>query len=1463
MALNFPSNPVTNTEYTFGTKTWVYNGFAWDLKTNATNLLEALKTVDGIDSGLDADLLDGNSSDYYTDIAARLGYTPANTSTVSAALDAKADTSTVNAALDEKADSSTVNDALSLKQDNLVSGTNIKTVNGESVLGSGDIVISSGASSSISSSATGHTLSTAESLAYGYYGLRLSNSSSSGVEVPIKITSATTNPSIILGNNSDGSWAYNGYSNNIAIGNNIYSGENSIVIGSNSSAGSFFGTTYNQVVIGSYSTAQGNNNVAIGTNANALDSGNVGTVVINGSQSAQVFGDGGFYVNPIRDNTNFQTSGGTLQYDTMSKEIFYAPGSGGSGGPSKGSLVTSSDTDADGLLLPDSVYTKASFDPQVWQKYEDTFDATQWESAGTYGGTIHNIRFSPALALSPNNPDTFATDGGNIAIHLGSNGVVMITRDGGFTWVPLKHDFSAGVAKVYYFPGQGWVLIGGGLIAKSSDTYTWSERVGLSDDYGGFAGIAYGNGVFLIAANRFVYTSYDLVTFTRNESFQQAAWTLISFKEGKFYLVSQTVPIVNLSIETYNAANLRYLVTTTDGNNFQFAAGNLFSGISDIAVSGSNIVVTNGSAVSSSINGGTSFTTRTPTGSFTRVMYVNGTFLLPQRGTAGTATLFHSVDGVIWTTVSLPNINALYADYSPITGQYYIVSGGGVVAYSSNLLSWTTKILPDAANLVGILTLSTGIVIGIGVVNTYYIDGTVFGDICTSGPVATTTISYSRGSSPTNTDAMATDGFGNIIFAFTPAAGSNGRYLTGVAGSNNYGNTWRSLARLPGTLIANTTPSSVFYIEGLWVITFSTNTGFVYSNTSNPQVESDWIHAAGLRTANVKSIVKYTMGGVPTFFATTSAGVWYATDINAATWTQITGSTGNFLNTIASNGSIVVTSATANQSFSRTNASGNAAAWTTITGLNSLLTSNGGTVTNIRYISNRGRFYVTTSLGNIFTSVDGTTWVNMPGSGAGIVSSASINTVLESNNLVLFLQSNGGVCVSHNTTPTDFIRTATGHTDSLISGYYDDLEGRAVVLSSTAGLFSSIDGFKWQRLGGATGVSSPQGVLKTGYSTVFAYGLLNSNSTDGGKTWTRVGPNNIARAQFISRIIKTGNYLFGLSGSLADAILRSTDGITWEELRLNCGGSPKIFYIDFTWYVVTNIYGVIRVFTSYDGLNSINLTSTLFTESNRQAFSSSNIFIGAAESSNMFYSSALVLVVSRNTSNPRGFEADIYISYDGSSWVKRNLPKGYTFPTTGGAVALAGNTLLVSGLPITGSGGIMTFISTDLGTTWKRLDTTNSSLWSNLDKDYLYDRTTGILIDASDGKIISMSTLSTAASTRIAWTKNGDFYYGIAEQFLFMYKKGWTNVVQYNPTYTNVNAYPYSLGNANDNMQNMCIKDGYIYASNWHYLNVSFNGQFEPGSILRSPLRSYDANDYFYVPPIKAPGGTGIGLKYL
>jgi len=44
----------------------------------AADVLAKIKTVDGSGSGLDADMLDGRDSGYFTDIPSRLGYTPAN-----------------------------------------------------------------------------------------------------------------------------------------------------------------------------------------------------------------------------------------------------------------------------------------------------------------------------------------------------------------------------------------------------------------------------------------------------------------------------------------------------------------------------------------------------------------------------------------------------------------------------------------------------------------------------------------------------------------------------------------------------------------------------------------------------------------------------------------------------------------------------------------------------------------------------------------------------------------------------------------------------------------------------------------------------------------------------------------------------------------------------------------------------------------------------------------------------------------------------------------------------------------------------------------------------------------------------------------------------------------------------------------------------------------------------------------
>ena len=34
--INFPSSPTTNQTYTVGSKTWIWNGYAWDLQLSST-----------------------------------------------------------------------------------------------------------------------------------------------------------------------------------------------------------------------------------------------------------------------------------------------------------------------------------------------------------------------------------------------------------------------------------------------------------------------------------------------------------------------------------------------------------------------------------------------------------------------------------------------------------------------------------------------------------------------------------------------------------------------------------------------------------------------------------------------------------------------------------------------------------------------------------------------------------------------------------------------------------------------------------------------------------------------------------------------------------------------------------------------------------------------------------------------------------------------------------------------------------------------------------------------------------------------------------------------------------------------------------------------------------------------------------------------------------------------------------
>lgn len=65
MAINFPSSPTLNQEYTAGDRTWIWNGSAWSLKTNhliaSTDRLTTARTIEIAGAVSGSTTFDGSS----------------------------------------------------------------------------------------------------------------------------------------------------------------------------------------------------------------------------------------------------------------------------------------------------------------------------------------------------------------------------------------------------------------------------------------------------------------------------------------------------------------------------------------------------------------------------------------------------------------------------------------------------------------------------------------------------------------------------------------------------------------------------------------------------------------------------------------------------------------------------------------------------------------------------------------------------------------------------------------------------------------------------------------------------------------------------------------------------------------------------------------------------------------------------------------------------------------------------------------------------------------------------------------------------------------------------------------------------------------------------------------------------------------------------------------------------------
>ena len=129
-SLNVDADQASNTKYPS-----VKAVYQWAINTFTTPL-EVLNTITSELAGY-ATQAWVTSQGYITNVITALGYTPENVANKKTTLSDNSDTFYPS----QKA----VKTAVDAKQDTLVSGTNIKTINGNSVLGGGDIVISAGA----------------------------------------------------------------------------------------------------------------------------------------------------------------------------------------------------------------------------------------------------------------------------------------------------------------------------------------------------------------------------------------------------------------------------------------------------------------------------------------------------------------------------------------------------------------------------------------------------------------------------------------------------------------------------------------------------------------------------------------------------------------------------------------------------------------------------------------------------------------------------------------------------------------------------------------------------------------------------------------------------------------------------------------------------------------------------------------------------------------------------------------------------------------------------------------------------------------------------------------------------------------------------------------------------------------------------------------------------------------------
>lgn len=270
--------------------------------------------------------------------------------------------------------------------------------------------------------------------------------------------------------------------------------------------------------------------------------------------------------------------------------------------------------------------------------------------------------------------------GGTAHLTMAPNGRMLRSTDKGLTWTPVDAHWTAGITGLAYGSGR---FVASTYSASNSaptlistdDGLTWTAQPtpGL-----GILGLAYGNGFFIGGADYGrIHKSTDGVT-----------WTQVYSLWGTHYraVTSGTYNNNPLIVAVGDAGRVS---TSSDGTTWaSVTVGNGTQGIYGAAVQNDVVLVTSGTSVWKSTNGGASFTATTALGA-DPASFVGAEGLFVTTGAGG--FLATSPDGDTWTTRTTGTTQLLTS--VAYDGADFLATGPSLVALTSpDGMAWSTTV---------------------------------------------------------------------------------------------------------------------------------------------------------------------------------------------------------------------------------------------------------------------------------------------------------------------------------------------------------------------------------------------------------------------------------------------------------------------------------------------------------------------------------------------------------------------------------------------------------------------------------------------------------------------------------------------------------------------------------------------------------------------------------------------------